>query len=84
MRCFFHLIGHSRMVIDDEGTFVDDLEHAQREATTTIEALLEDSIHSGADWRGWRLEICDQFGRKHAELCFDQFRVPNRLDANGG
>ena len=83
MRCFFHLIGHNRMVLDEEGAFVDDLEDAQREATTTIEALLEDSVHSGADWRGWRLEICDQSGRKYAELYLDQFRVPNRMDAHG-
>lgn len=83
MRCFFHLIGHNRMVIDDDGAFVDDLEHAQREATRTVEALLEDSIHSGADWSGWRLEICDQFGFKKGELYFDQFCMQNHLNAKG-
>lgn len=83
MRCFFHLIGEKEAIIDDDGVIVDDLEQARREAIRSITELLEDSIESGADWSGWRIDICDQSGRSYAVVYFDAFRTPEAARATG-
>lgn len=72
MRCFFHLVRGSEKIIDEDGIVVADLDQARREGLTAIGELIQDGAESGTDWRGWRLEICDQFDRTYVVLDFDQ------------
>ncbi|GJD52781.1 hypothetical protein OPKNFCMD_5548 [Methylobacterium crusticola] len=61
-RFYFHLINVTAKIEDPDGVEADNLEQAEAEAISVIDAMRDngDLILDSAEWR---LEICDEDGR---------------------
>jgi hypothetical protein len=57
-RFFFHLRAPSgKLILDDEGVELPDLDTAAREAAHAARAFAEDARRGGRDYSGWNFEI---------------------------
>ena len=62
-RFFFHLRAPSgRLIMDEEGVELPDLDSAAREATEAARGFSEDSDLGGHDYSGWFFEIRSDSG----------------------
>ena len=71
MRCFFHIVGLSETICDEEGLELPDPEDARLAALREIEAWQQDDSGAVEDWRGWRLIVVDGFRRLSFSIALD-------------
>ncbi len=57
MRCYFHLVNGNRILFDDTGVDVPNLDMARVYAMRAIGELRHDTGDPTEDWTGWRLNI---------------------------
>ena len=61
-RYFFHLRGTGRMIPDEKGAELPDVETAHLAALESIKDILSDP-ETGADYSTWLIEIVDESGQ---------------------
>jgi hypothetical protein len=61
-RYYFHLTDGHKVIADDVGVGVADLEEARGEAIKVLSEFRRQRSEADADWRGWRIEVTDAAG----------------------
>lgn len=74
MRCFFNLVDGDRIIPDQKGVVVTDVEDARREALLAIEDLRSEP-GSTSSWNGWQLEAIGEGGLRLFTIVLDDVHV---------
>ena len=62
MRCYFHVLNATRVIRDDEGIEVADLNHARAEALAALHEVREEDEPADTEWPKGTLEVSDYAG----------------------
>jgi hypothetical protein len=71
LRYFFHLVGHSETICDEDGLELPDPEEARLAALSAIEAVQREDPDAVEDWRGWRLNVVEASGALVFSIALD-------------
>lgn len=78
MRYFFNLASDYDAIPDEIGMELANLQSAIDGARRAIDELTRELPSSTRDWRGWRLEITDEFGHVLETLILSEDENPTR------